>query len=72
MIVQVKMFWLLAVCSLLFSPLSLAAAEGSDGADSTACQPRASERHRQGQSLRCKTDPRRSLERESEPASVTG
>jgi hypothetical protein len=70
--IRVRMLWSMAVCSILFSPFSYSASEGTDGANKADCQPRASERHRQGQALRCKTDPRRSLERESELASVPG
>ena len=68
--IRVKILLSLAVGSILFSPFSYSAVESTDGANKAACQPRASERHRQGQSLRCKTDPRQSLEQETEPASA--
>ena len=78
MSIRIKILWPLAVCNILFSPFSYSAVEGTegsavestDGDNKAACQPRTSERHRQGQSLRCKTDPRQSLEQEAEPASA--
>ena len=69
--IRARILWSLAICSLLFPILSYSASESTAGANTAACQPRASDRHRQGQSLRCKTRSRQLTNRETKPATVT-
>jgi hypothetical protein len=51
-----SVFWLSVTCGLLISQLAWSDPQVGDNNESSGCGFRASERHRQGQSLACKND----------------
>ena len=61
--IRVRMLLPFLAFALLFSAASHSSSSGIDGADTSFCQPRASERHRQGQLSGCATDSGREAER---------